>query len=65
MQNPTGLIPDHLLRPESYGEMFAWLRARPLPASLKVSLLLGWGRLLQVKIPRADQESVRASGVDA
>lgn len=64
MAGPTGIIPERFFNPSSKREVIAFLRAQPLPADQKRTLLLGWAMWVGVKCKGADYVSVEASGID-
>ncbi len=62
--SPTGIIPEDLMFPAMRLQVMAFLMRLPLPGDDKLSLLLGWARMVGVSLNASQRNTVRRTGID-
>lgn len=63
VKSVTGIIPEEMMDPSKIGAVIAYLKAAPLPADDKLSLLLVWARQVGTKVSASQRAAVLASGI--
>ncbi len=62
--SPTGIIPEELLFPAMRLQVMAFLQLLPIPGDDKLSLFIGWARMVGVTVNASQRNTVRRSGID-
>jgi hypothetical protein len=62
--SPTGIIPEDLMKPSMRLQVMAFLIRLPIPGDDKLSLFIGWARMVGVTVNASQRNTVRRSGTD-
>ena len=62
--SPTGIIPEELLFPAMRLQVMNFLMLLPIPGDDKLSLFIGWARMVGVTVNASQRNTVRRSGTD-
>jgi hypothetical protein len=63
-KSPTGIIPEEYMARGQLGAVLAFLERMPVEGDSKVDLLVGWAKMVGVRISASQRARVRNSGVD-
>jgi hypothetical protein len=63
-KSPTGIIPEELMLPAKRDEVVAFLAQLPVPGDDKVDLLVGWAKMVGVKVNASLRQKVQLTGTD-
>lgn len=62
-KSPTGIIPESLMFPGKLREVMALLAQVPASGDDKVAYLVGWAKMVGVKVSASQRDAVRVTGV--
>jgi len=63
-RSPTGIIPEALMVPTAKGAVMQFLKQLPIEGEEKVSLLVGWARMVGASVNSSQRDAVRQTGTD-
>lgn len=62
--SPTGILPEELLYPRRLADVMLYLQRMPVTGDEKLSVFIGWARMVGVRVNSSQRIAVRNTGTD-